>query len=148
LYKVFDDSARKSFSTFAASADISHNFSDYNSAKLVGARVVNETSLSGTRYSVSTGLTGEFTHKFNDRISSGFKASLSSEGYSNDVVGDTPGVLVKRSDTVVLAGAKAMYTFRRWLDSTLEYSWRQKNSNINSNDSTENNISLTLKASF
>jgi hypothetical protein len=146
---VFDDPSRKNFSTFAASADVSHNFSDSNSAKLVGARTVNESSLSGTRYSVSTSLTGEFTHKFNDRISTALKASLSSEGFSDKVDDGTgSGALVKRSDTVVQAGAKAMYSFRRWLDSTLEYYWRQKNSNINTNDSTENNVALTLRASF
>jgi hypothetical protein len=149
LYKVFDDPSRKNFSTITASVDVSHNFSDSNSAKLVGARTVFESSLSGTSYSVSTGLTGEFTHKFNDRISTGLKASLSSEGFSDNVDDGTgSGTLVKRSDTVVQAGAKAMYSFRRWLDSTLEYYWRQKNSNINTNDSTENNVALTLRASF
>jgi len=144
LYKVFDDTTRKNVSTFAASLDISHHFSDYNSVKLVGARAVNESSLLGTRYSISTGLTGEFTHKFVDRFSVGFKGSISEEVFSDIAPGDS----VKRSDQVYLAGAKAMYSFRRWLESTLEYYWRQKNSNIDIYDSKENNISLALKAFF
>ena len=144
LYKAFDDTAQKDFSTFAASADVSHHFSDYNSVKLVGARAVNESSLLGTRYSVSTGLTGEFTHKFNDRLSASLKASFSDELFSNIVLPDT----VKRSDQVALVGVKAMYSFRRWLDTSLEYYRRQKDSNIATYDSTENNISLTVKAFF
>jgi len=144
LYKVFDDPALKSLSNFAASVNISHHFSDYNSINLLGARTVNESSLQGTRYSISTGLSGEFIHKFNDRFSTGLKASYSDEVFSDIAPGDT----VKRSDQVVLAGAKVMYSFRKWLESTLEYYRRQKDSNINSYDSTENNISLTVKAFF
>lgn len=144
LYKAFDDTLQKDYSTFAASVDVSHHFSDYNAVKLIGARTVNESSLLGTRYSVSTGLTGEFTHKFNDRISASLKASFSDELFSNIVLPDT----VKRSDQVALVGAKAVYSFRRWLDTSLEYYWRQKDSNINTYDSTENNISLTVRAFF
>jgi hypothetical protein len=143
LYKVFDAPSLKNLGTFAASADISHHFSDYNSIKLIGARAVNESSLEGTRYSISTGMSGEFSHKFVERCSASVKASFSDESFA-----DTTGETVKRSDQIVVAGAKAVYTFRRWLESALEYYWRQKNSNIDIYDSTENNVSFTLKASF
>ena len=144
LYKTFDDTSRKDFGTFVASLELSHRFSDYNAIKLAGAREVNESSLLGTSYSISTGINGEFTHKFNDRFSAALKAAFNDEVFSNVVAGDS----VKRNDQVVLGGAKATYAFRRWMDSTLEYYIRRKDSNVSAYDSTENNISLTLKAFF
>jgi hypothetical protein len=138
LYKIFDDRVQKNFGTFAASIDVSHNFSDYNAVKLIGARTVNESSLAGSSYSVSTGVTGEFTHSFNDRIASTLKASFSNESFANS----------PRRDQVTLCGVKAVYAFRRWLESSLEYYWRQKNSNDNIYDSAENNIAVAVKAYF
>jgi len=138
LHKIFDDTAQKSFGTFAASLDISHNFNDYNSVKLIGARTVNESSLVGSNYSVSTGVTGEATHKFNDRVSTTLKVSFNDESFSNST----------RSDQVVLGGVKIAYAFRRWLETSVEYYWRQKNSNDNAYDSTENNVAVAFKAYF
>ena len=142
--KEFSDSSRVGFSGFVASVDIAHRFSEANSVTVRGARAINETSLLGASYSTSTGLNGEYTHKFNDRISTGIKGSYSNEGFSAIATGDS----VKRTDKVVVAGAKVTYLFRRWLESGVEYYWRQKNSNVDVYDSTENNISLTLKAFF
>jgi len=144
LYKEFDQKANGNFSTFAASVDVSHYFSDYDSIKLSSARVVNESSLQGTRYSISTGINGEYTHRFLDRLSTSLKGSYSGENFSNTA----PGDLQLRKDTVVQFGASVQYAFRKWLDCSLDYYWRSKNSNINYYDSTENNISLALKAFF
>ncbi|MFA7062332.1 MAG: outer membrane beta-barrel protein [Pedobacter sp.] len=144
LVKNFDLQSQGSIDDFTASLDISHYFSDYNFMKLAGARTVNESSLQGTRYSVSTGINGEFTHRFLDRISSTIKASYIEERFS-DIV---PGDLQIRKDRVVQVGAALQYNFRRWLESSLEYYWRNKDSNIDIYDSTENNISLTIKVSF
>jgi hypothetical protein len=138
LYKIFDDRTQKNFGTFAASVDIAHNFNDYNSVKLDGARTVNESSLAGSSYSVSTGVTGEATHKFNDRISATLKASFSDESFANS----------PRSDQIILGGAKVAYAFRRWLECSVEYYWRQKNSNFNEYDSIENNAAVAFKAFF
>jgi len=142
--KDFNDPSQVGFSGFVASLDLAHRFSDYDSVKFTGARTINETSLVGTSYSISTGLNGEYTHKFNDRLSTSIKASFSNEEFSAIATGDS----VKRTDQVVMAGANVRYLFRRWLESTLEYYWRQKNSNIDVYDSTENNVSMALKAFF
>ena len=142
--KEFNDSSRLGFSGVVASVDLAHRFSDDNSVTLTGARKINETTLLGTSYSTSTGLNGEYTHKFNSRISTGIKASFCNEGFSTIATGDS----VKRTDKIIMAGVKVTYLFRRWLESDLEYYWRQKNSNIDVYDSTENNVSLTLKAYF
>lgn len=144
LLKNFDRKSQGSIDDFTASVDISHYFSDYNFMKLVGARMVNESSLQGTRYSVSTGINGEFTHHFLDRLSATVKVSYSEERFS-DIA---PGDFLKRKDRVLQAGAALQYTFRRWLESAVEYSWRDKNSNIAAYGSTENSSSLTIKAFF
>ncbi len=144
LYKKFDEKVNGDFGTFAASADVSHYFSDYDFFKLTGARGVNESSQLGTRYSVSTGINGEYTHRFLERLSVNLKGSYSNESFS-DIA---PGDLQLRKDNVMQTGASIQYAFRRWLDCTLEYYWRNKDSNLNYYDSTENNISLALKAFF
>jgi hypothetical protein len=144
LYKQFDAESNGTLHDFTASADIAHSFSDYDSVKLVGARTVNESSLLGTRYSVGTGLNGEYTHRFMERLSTTAKASYNYEKFS-DIA---PGESLLRKDGTFQAGATVQYAFRRWLDSSLEYYYRKKDSNINTYDSVENNISLTLKAFF
>lgn len=144
LYKDFVNTSNGNFSTFTASADIAHHFSDFDSIKVVGARGVNETSLQGTRYSVSTGISGEYTHRFLDRLASTLKGSYSKENFSDIAIGETE----LRKDSVAQLGASMQYSFRSWLSSSLDYYWRNKDSNINYYDSTENNISVTLKASF
>ena len=145
LFKNFDQQSKGSINDFAASIDISHYFSDYNFMKLAGARTVNESSLQGSSYSVSTGINGEFTHRFLDRLSSTIKASYSEERFSSNI--DTSNHQI-RKDIVLQTGVSLQYNFRRWLESSLEYYWRNKDSNIDDYDSTENNISLTIKALF
>lgn len=141
LSKNFKSHSQDSIEDFTASMDVSHYFSDYNSMKLVGARVVNESSLEGSKYSISTGIYGEFTHRFLDRLSTTVKASYSEENFNQE---DSP----KRKDNIRQAGASLQYIFRRWLESTVEYSWRDKNSNDDTYDSTENSFSVTIKAFF
>lgn len=152
LLKNFDQQSQESQSSiddFAASIDISHYFSDYNFMKLAGARTINESSLEGTRYSVSTGINGEFTHRFLDRLSSTIKASYSEERFSSNTAANaTPSDHQIRKDSVLQVGAALQYNFRRWLENSLEYYWRNKDSNKDNYDSTENNISLTIKAFF
>jgi len=143
-YKKYDDSSQASSKGNVTSVDITHNFSGYNSVTLVGSRSINETSLLGTRYSVTTSVNSGFTHKFNDRLSSGLTVSLSNEEFSDVAPGDT----VKRNDKVLQIGSNVRYSFRRWLDSSLTYSWREKDSNNDLYDSIENNVSATLNASF
>jgi hypothetical protein len=144
LLKEFKDSSLKNFGTFAASVDLNHRFSAKNALYLAGARTVNESSLLGTRYSIRTGITGEFTHKFLDRLSATVKGSYGEESFSNSATGDS----IRRNDQVVQAGTAVNYSFRRWLELALEYYWRQKDSNINVYDSIENNISLDFKVFF
>lgn len=144
LLKNFDQQAYSSVDDFTASVDVSHYFSDYNFMKLSGARTVSESSVEGTRYSVNTGIRGDFTHRFLDRLSVTVRGS-----YREDRFSDTaPGESRKRRDRVVQAGASLQYLFRRWLECDLEYSWWDRHSNNVTYDNTENNVSLTFKASF
>ena len=144
LLKSFDQQLSSNINTFIASIDGTHYFSDNNWVKLTGARTVNESSFMNAPYSITTGIYGEFTHRFLERLSSTLKFSYGNERYSNIV----PGELVLRVDKVVQAGAAIQYAFRRWLDCTLEYYWRNKDSTISIYNSSENNVSLGLTFHF
>jgi len=144
LRKDFDVSSKGSLKTWTASADITHNFSDYTSLRLLGKRDVNESSLLGTRYYVTTGLYGEVTHRFLQRLAVVAKASYGQDKYTDIIPGDTQ----LRKDNTLTAGMGLRYIMRRWLEFVLEYNYRNKDSNIDIYSAKENTISLMMNASF
>ncbi len=144
LRKDFDAASKGDLKTWTASADITHNFSDYTSLKLLGKREVNEASLLGTRYYVTTGLYGEVTHRFLQRLAAVVKASYGQDKYSDIIPGDT----MLRKDNTLTAGMGLRYIMRRWLEFVLEYNYRNKDSNIDIYSAKENTVSLMLNASF
>ncbi|MBA4373830.1 MAG: hypothetical protein C0402_13340 [Thermodesulfovibrio sp.] len=144
LRKNFNDSSKDDLKTWTASADITHNFSDYTSLKLIGKREVNEASLLGTRYYITTGLYGEVTHKFLQRLALVAKASYGQDKYSDIIPGDTQ----LRKDNTLTAGMGLRYIMRRWLEFVLEYNYRNKDSNIDIYSAKENTVTLMMNASF
>lgn len=144
LRKDFNVSSRGDLKSWTASADITHNFSDYTSLKLIGKREVNEASLLGTRYYVTTGVYGEVTHRFLQRLALVAKASYGQDKYSDIIPGDA----LLRKDNTLTAGMGLHYIMRRWLEFVLEYNYRNKDSNIDIYSSKENTLSLMMNASF
>jgi uncharacterized protein (PEP-CTERM system associated) len=142
--KNFDLSSQGSLKTWTASIDVNHEFSDYSSLRLVGKRVVNESSLLGTRFFITTGLYGEFTYRFLDRLAGVVKGSYAEDRYSDTVPGET----AVRKDKTLLAGGGVRYFFRRWLRLDLDYNYRKRDSNIDIFDYTENSVILTLTSSL
>lgn len=143
LWKNFDQASLEHFGTWTASVDMRHEFSDYNSLKIVGLRTVNETDLLGARYYVTTGLYGEFSHAFLDRLTGVLKGSYGINNYSDNA----PGESAVRKDKVYLAGAGVRYLFRKWLELALEYNFRKKDSNMDL-DYTENSVIFSVKGSL
>ncbi len=144
LQKDFDDPSRGSLKTWTAAADVSHDFSDFTSIKLLAKRDVNESSLLGTRYFITTGLYGELTRKFLDRLAGVVRASYGEDKYSDIIPGDTE----MRKDKTVAVGAGMRYYLQRWLEFVLDYNYRKRDSNIDIYKYTENAFSLTMNASF
>ena len=144
LSKRFDFASKGHLRTWTANADINHNFTEYTSLRLLGKREVNEASLLGTRYYVTTGLYGELTHRFLQRLAAVLKASYGEDKYSDIIPGDT----MLRKDKTSTAGVGLRYYMRRWLDFSLEYNYRKKDSNISAYSFSENAFSLMMNASF
>ena len=144
LQKDFDEESQGSLKTWTASADITHDFSDFTSVKLVARRDVNEASLLDTRYYITTGIYGEVMRKFLDRLAGVVRASYAEDKFS-DIV---PGEPELRKDKITAVGAGMKYYMQRWLQFALDYDYRKKDSNIDIYNYTENAFSLTVNASF
>lgn len=140
LQKKFDAAGNDDVATWGASADISHAFSDYSLLKLNAIREVNESSALGTRYFITTGAYAEYAHKLTYRVSAIARASYGIDDYSNAIAPDT----VARYDKTFLGGVGLKYQMRDWLEFSLDYNYRNRNSNIPVNDLKENAVSLTI----
>lgn len=134
LRKNFEVSSNKDFKTWTASADLNHEFSDYTSVKLVGQRIVNETTLQGVRYTTTTGAYGEFIHKLTYKISAVLRGSYGVDKFSDSVAPETK----LRRDLTTSGGIGLKYAMRDWIEFTLDYNHKKRNSNIDVNDYHEN----------
>lgn len=139
-WKNFESQANKDFKTWAASIDLNHEFSDYTSLKVVGQRIVNEASLRGARYFVTTGMYGEFTHKFTYKTAGVLRGSYGEDKFSDAIAPETK----IRKDLTAAAGAGLKYQMRDWLEFAIDYNHRNRNSNINANDYKENSYMFTI----
>jgi hypothetical protein len=138
--KEFTAPGLSGISTWGASIDINHAFSDYTFIKVVGQRAINVADLSGTSYYVTTGALAELTHKFTYKISGVVRASYSVDDYSNAIPPDT----TVRNDKIMIGGLGLKYQFKDWLEFTLNYNYRDRNSNIDFYDAAENTYSFAI----
>ncbi|MFO7667343.1 MAG: outer membrane beta-barrel protein [Desulfobacterales bacterium] len=127
-------------STWGASIDVDHAFSDYTFMKVVGQRVINEAEVFGTSYYVTTGVFAEVTHKFTYKISGVGRASYGVDDFSNAIPPDTK----VRKDRTMLVGVGLKYQFKDWLEFNMDYNYRDRNSNIDFYDVTENTCSVGI----
>lgn len=127
-------------STWGASIDISHAFSDYTFIKVIGQRAISETELFGTSYFVRTGASVEFTQKFTYKISGVVRASYSVDDFSNVIPPETQA----RNNRWMIGGLGLKYQFKDWLAFTLNYNHRDRNSNIDSYNATDNIYSFSI----
>lgn len=140
LRKNFEVSSNKDFKTWTASADLNHEFSDYTSIKLVGQRIVNETTLQGVRYTTTTGAYGEFIHKLTYKISAVLRGSYGVDKFSDSVAPETK----LRKDLTTSGGIGLKYAMRDWLEFTLDYNHKKRDSNIDANDYHENSYTFAI----
>ncbi len=144
LDKSFQHSSHDGIGDFAASLDVSHYFSDDNYLKCIGARTVNESSTEGSRYSVSSGISAEFTHRFLDRLSATVSGGYREVRFSNAEQGESK----RRVDQLLQTGVNVRYTFRRWLECSLAYNWWDRDSNVATYDAIENTVILRFSSAF
>jgi hypothetical protein len=142
LAKNYADGSLEDFSTWAASLDLRHHFTDAASVGLLGKRDVNEGKESGMRYYTTTGLFADFTYRFLDRLSGVIEGSYAQEDFSDP----EPASGVLRKDKTTHVGIGAKYSFNSWLDFALSYGYTNRDSNIADLDATINTITLRATA--
>lgn len=143
LHKNFSGANKKDYGTWTASADINHDFSDYTALTLNAARTVNEATLSGTRYLISTGGYAELRHVFLTKFMGVVHGAISRDKFS-DATGGTSDPTVTRRDLTVNSGAGLKYRIQDWLETGLDYTHKDRNSNLNENDYDENLYSISI----
>jgi hypothetical protein len=126
IEKRFNAAVMEGFQTWAASLDVSHAFSDYSSIKLVGKREINESIALGSRYYVTTGAYAEYTHRLTTKISGVARLAYGVDDYSN-AIGDAT---VARIDKTIFAGVGLKYQMVNWLEFSLDFYHRNRDSNI------------------
>jgi hypothetical protein len=124
--------------------DLDHKFTEYTSLLLSGKRDVNEASLQGTNYFVTTGFSGVFKHRFLAKLSGEVSLSYGKDDYSNIVPPDT----VTRSDKAVSEGLAVKYAMQDWLEFGVGYTNRKRNSNIDVNNYIEHQTVLSVNMVF
>lgn len=145
LKKNFNDKSLKDHGSWIYSVDVSHDFSSKTSVTLNGQRTVNEASLNGTNYLQTTGGRVEFFQRIYDKFAASVNGAYGVDKFSNAVPGISP--LVRR-DVNVSGGAAVKYMMRDWLDFSVGYTHRTRNSNIDVNDYDVNEYMLQINAAM
>ena len=145
LKKNFSDKSLKDHGSWIYSVDVSHDFSSKTSVKLLGERTIREASLSGTSYLQTTYGRVEFFQRVYDKFAASLNGSYGVDKFSNAVPGISP--LVRR-DVNVAGGAAVKYMMRDWLDFSVGYTHRTRNSNIDVNDYDVNEYMLQINAAL
>jgi hypothetical protein len=142
--KDFQDSALTDFTEWSWSVDLNHKFTEETSIILVGGRYVNETNAFGTAYYLTTGLYGEFSHKFMSKTAFLLRGSYGKDTFSNAV----PPATIVREDKTNMAGAGLKYFANDWLNLGADYNKHKRTSNIPVNDYVETQYVLSMNMSF
>lgn len=90
-------------------------------------------------FTVYYGAASQFEYSFSREVTS----SIDLNYRNNDYVNPAPGN-PDRTDKIMSASSRVNWQIKRWLGSSLEYSYRNLDSNIHSNDYIENRIKLTF----
>jgi hypothetical protein len=142
--KDFQDSAIDDFTVWSWSIDLDHKFTEETSMILVGGRYVNETNAFGTAYYLTTGLYGEFGHKFMSKTAFLLRGSYGKDTFSNAV----PPATIVREDKTDMVGAGLKYFANDRLNLGVDYNKRTRTSNIPVNDYVETQYGLSMNMSF
>jgi len=142
--KDFTSPDQGDFKGWVGYADARHDFTDNTGIMLNGQRTVNETSLIGNRYFITTGLYAELTHLFVRRWSGVVRGSYGEDNYADPIPPDT----TVRMDRTRLIGAGVKYVMKDWLEFAIDYNSRERRSNIPVNDYREHSYMLTASVSL
>ncbi|MFC1895938.1 outer membrane beta-barrel protein, partial [Thermodesulfobacteriota bacterium] len=138
------DVASRQWEGLGVAGIMTYDYSSSTQYRLTASRKANDTAVTqqqapyGTYY-VTTGADVSLRHGFNYKIS-----ALLEAGYSNDDYKE-PGLAgLRRKDDRMRAAAGFRYDIQDWLRCTVRYSFVNNDSNVGSEDYTENALSLIV----
>lgn len=143
-WKDYDDDLLGEYNTWVGSLEGIHNIDKDTSLTLRASRSLNETSLSGTRFTTITGAYGELRHKFFKRYSLAAKGSKAEVKFSDPLLVPTE----LRIDNMSTVGADFVYKMQKDVTLTLDYEYSKRNSNEDVNDYRQNLYSVTASFKF
>jgi hypothetical protein len=142
--KDYDDGSVDDESTSVWGLDLDHKFTELTSLALRATRSVNETNAPFTANFITTGFSGELTHRFLSKAALLLRGAWGKDDFSHAV----PPSTVKRSDKTTLLGAGLKYFAKEWLDLGVDYNRRSRSSNIAANEYDENEYILSVNMRF
>ena len=109
---------------------------------LSGERKVEEATFANNRYYISTGIGLEYKHSFYQKWTLGLLAAYENIGYPETVED------VNRNDDLIKVKPSIEYKFKDYLFASLWYQFRNKSSNFDSVEYTDNKVGLQVKFCF
>ncbi len=128
--KEFESQSHRAFRGSVGVIDLHHEFSEYTTVTLIGRRAVNETSLVGSRYILTTGAFGEIAHRFGIRVEGALRGSYGIDEFSDPIFPD----LVARKDDTIMTGGGIKYIFKEMLQLGFDYAEQRRTSNFSDNN--------------
>ncbi|MFZ3073234.1 MAG: outer membrane beta-barrel protein [Thermodesulfobacteriota bacterium] len=146
-WKNFDEDVIEDYNTWTASANLTHEFTSSTSVMLNAARTVNETNLNFPvlmRYFVTTGGYAELKQAILKKFYAKINGSFGQDVYSDEQI-VTSGELERRKDNTTSGGAGIGYDIQDWLKLAVDYTYKVRNSNLDSVEYITNATVFTVK---
>ena len=138
--KDFDAQPHRTFTGSVGAIDLHHQFSDFTAFTLMGQRAVNETSLVGSRYILTTGASAVFTHRFGRRVEAAVRGLYGIDEFSDPIIVGTEA----RKDGIGMGGAGIKFFFRDLLELGFDYAERRRHSNFSVNNYEERTYMVSV----
>jgi len=144
--KDFADAAIKDNHHLFLEGAIHHSFTPKTGLSLVGFRRTDETTIAGTRYVLTHGVTADYTQRFTEKLTGHLHCSYAWDQYQEKISFD--GETREREDDLIRFRPSLRYAFTRWLRIDAAYMYSRRNSNFNIFDFAENRFFLRLSLSL
>jgi hypothetical protein len=142
----FDETNVEGFDGYAIDTNLVYDFSEITRFTLTAQRAIQQPTRSAREsgdYVVYTTAGLTITHRKWERITTQLDFSYSSRDYTEILSSSSV-----REDDYYRAGLSAEYTMRRWISFTLGYRFQQNNSDIATEDYTENLVKFGISLSL
>ena len=146
MWAQFDDSNAQEYDGYALDTDLNYAFSEITQFTLTAMRSIQQPTRSAREsgdYFVSTSAGLTITHRRWERITTRLNMFYRETDYKEVQISGNV-----RQDDYYRAGLSIMYSMRSWLSISIGYRYQENNSNIVTEDYTENLVELGIALSM